>query len=283
VPDERRIRGVGGVGLAVRVWPDGAGAPFVLVHGLASSARLWDGVAAELQALGHPVAALDQRGHGQSDKPTRGYDFATVTSDLVAVIDGIGFDRPVLAGQSWGGNVVLDLAWRRPDLMRGIVCVDGGTIELKRRFRRWGTVAHAMAPPTLTGTTRRELEDRITALHPDWPDAGIAGVMACFEDLPDGTVRARLSRDNHLEILRHLWKHRPSRLYADIKVPVLLLPADDGHTDWGPDKRAGVDAAAAAIPHARVHWFTADHDVHAQHPDQVAAVMHAATEDGFLA
>jgi len=46
--------------------------PFVLVHGLASNARLWDGVARRLAGAGHSSAAVDLRGHGRSDKPDTG-------------------------------------------------------------------------------------------------------------------------------------------------------------------------------------------------------------------
>jgi pimeloyl-ACP methyl ester carboxylesterase len=277
------VSGVGGVELSVRAWSGGEGRAFLLVHGLASSSRLWDGVADSLQRLGHPVVAVDLRGHGESDKPSSGYDFPSVTGDLVEVIHATGLERPVVAGQSWGGNVVLDLAWRHPDLTAGVACVDGGTIELQRRFPDWEAAATAMAPPVLAGVTRVQIEARIREAHPDWPESGITGVMACFEDLPDGTVRARLSRDNHMAILRHLWEHRPSALYPDIKVPVLLLPADDGQGAWARDKRSAVDAALASLPRSRVQWFEADHDVHAQHPDLVARELHDAAEDGFFA
>ena len=83
---------------------------FVLVHGLASNARLWDGVGSCLAELGHASVAVDQRGHGSSSKPDHGYDFETVTDDLAAVIEQ-ALGRPaVLAGQSWGGNVVVEFA-----------------------------------------------------------------------------------------------------------------------------------------------------------------------------
>jgi hypothetical protein len=41
-------------------------------------------------------------------------------------------------------------------------------------------------------------------------------------------------------------------------------------------------AAAAAIPGARIRRFAGDHDIHAQHPDELASVMHDMTTDGFL-
>ena len=49
---------------------------WVLTHGLASNARLWDGVARRLAEAGHRVVTVDQRGHGQSSKPDDGYDVA---------------------------------------------------------------------------------------------------------------------------------------------------------------------------------------------------------------
>jgi len=54
-----------GVRLRVRTWP-GAGRPYLLVHGLSSNARLWDGVAARISGAGHPVYAVDLRSHGES-------------------------------------------------------------------------------------------------------------------------------------------------------------------------------------------------------------------------
>src|SRR6476660_8857533 len=110
-PATRRIEVAPGVELAVRSWDGAGGRPFLLIHGLASNAHLWDGVANRLADLGHAVTAVDQRGHGQSDKPDIGYDFTTVTDDLAAIVAALGYERPVVAGQSWGGNVVLELAW----------------------------------------------------------------------------------------------------------------------------------------------------------------------------
>src|SRR5262245_12931377 len=69
---EQRI-GVNGLTLRVREWPTD-GPPIVLAHGLASNSRIWDDVAARLARRYH-VVALDQRGHGLSDRPTDGFTF----------------------------------------------------------------------------------------------------------------------------------------------------------------------------------------------------------------
>ena len=62
---------------------------FVMVHGLASNARLYDGVAETLAKWGYGSIAIDLRGHGQSSKPSTGYDHATISRDLYAAITAL--------------------------------------------------------------------------------------------------------------------------------------------------------------------------------------------------
>ena len=272
----------GGVTVHANVWTGGDERPFLLVHGLASNARLWDALAERLDDLGHPVTAVDQRGHGLSDKPDDGYDFVTVTDDLARVIESLGWDRPVVVGQSWGGNVVLELAHRLPDLVAGIACVDGGTIQLADRIPVWEDAAARLSPPAITGTPFDQVDSMFHQMHPNWPESGIQGALACFEVRSDGTVAPWLTLERHLKILRALWEHRPADVYPEITVPVLLVPADSGDVSWTADKRAGIAAAEAALPISRTKWFTADHDIHAQYPIELADLIHACVEDGFF-
>jgi len=237
---------------------------------------MWDGVASQLAALGHPVAALDQRGHGRSDKPDHGYDFATITDDLRAVLDGLGWSRTIVAGQSWGGNVVVELAARHPDSVAGIVCVDGGWIELSQRFATWDACAEAMAPPQLVGTPVGAFRARLRAAHPDWPPESIDGFLGCFEVRDDATVAPWLTRDRHMRILRELWDHHPSASYTAVTAPVLLVPAlaaDQSPLSAGFGSSAS--AAAAAMPLARLCGMVGDHDLHAHHPVELAQLLHS--------
>jgi len=283
-----RVPVADGVDLAVDTFvPDGAPADgvasFVLVHGLASNARMWDGVAARLVERGHAAATVDLRGHGRSAKPDGPYDMATVADDLAAVIGALGWERPVVAGQSWGGNVVLELANRHPDATRGIVCVDGGWLEPCAAFDSWEACEVRLAPPRLAGRQRKEIEGYIRGAHADWPETGIAGTLSNFELRPDGTIAPWLTYDRHIAVLRGLWDHRPSEIYAGIRTPVLLVPAETGADERVTQKREGVDMAMDRLPHARVHWIEGDHDIHAQHPVEVADVMLDQVADGFFA
>lgn len=72
----------------------------------------------------HRVVAIDQRGHGESDKPVGPYTPAALADDAAFVIARLGLDRPVVLGSSMGGAVALELAAGHPDLVRGLVLLN---------------------------------------------------------------------------------------------------------------------------------------------------------------
>jgi pimeloyl-ACP methyl ester carboxylesterase len=280
----QRIEVAPGVELVVDTWAASDGpspaatrgeppSTFVLVHGLSSNARMWDGVATRLTDRGHPVVTPDLRGHGRSSKPEGPYDVPTVAADLASLITSLRLDRPVVAGQSWGGNVVLELAAHDPGRVRGVVCVDGGWLEPSGLFATWEDCAAVLAPPRLAGLHRSDIEGYIRGAHADWPETGIAGTLANFEVREDGTVAPWLTFERHLAVLRGLWDHHPSLVYPDVHAPVLLVPAAGGDPERDAQKHRDVDRALAMLPDARARWFTGDHDIHAQHPVELADVM----------
>jgi pimeloyl-ACP methyl ester carboxylesterase len=246
---------------------------------------MWDGFAEALARLGHRSVAIDLRGHGHSTKPDSGYDFATVTDDVAGVIRDVGWSRPVVVGQSYGGNVVVELAARHDDLVGGVVAVDGGTIQLQDRFDSWADAEHALRPPPLAGMASSRMIALLRSSHPDWPHSGIEGALANFEHLPDGTLRPWLTLERHLMILRELWGHRPAERLAEVTVPVMFVPADNGAVAWTHDKEASIATATLGlrVPHRTVWFRPADHDLHAQHPERLASVLHSALEEGFFA
>jgi pimeloyl-ACP methyl ester carboxylesterase len=289
--DTHRIPVADGIELAADTWaPDGANdggdpdadghpagrVPFVLVHGLASNARTWDGVAARLASRGHPVVTVDLRGHGRSSKPDAPYDVPVVADDLARLIEAMDLARPIVAGQSWGGNVALELAARHPDSVRGIVCVDGGWLEPSATFESWEACREVLAPPRLAGLQRADIERYIRGAHPGWPETGIAGTLANFEVRADGTIAPWLTFERHIAVLRGLWEHHPTERYAAVPVPVLLVPVEAGGAagdDRAGRKRDDVARALGALPIARAHWMRGDHDIHVQRPAELADVM----------
>ena len=272
-PRERRVA-VSGLTLRVREWA-AAGPPIVLVHGLASNSRIWDAVAPRL-AERHHVVALDQRGHGLSDRATDGYTFEQVVADLDGVIKTLNLDRPTLVGHSWGGNVVLQFAATHSGTIHGLVLVDGGFIELSAfPGRNWEQVRVDMAPPDLTHMTLDELLER-SSTREYWNAAGEATLRTSFEVGPDGRISPRLRREDHLEILRALWEQKPSALYRQVTVPTLLVPArrpdaTGRAAEMAPLREQLVANAAASLKNGRLLWMeNTVHDIPLQRPAELA-------------
>jgi pimeloyl-ACP methyl ester carboxylesterase len=262
----------GRVALHVRTWrrPADTGLPVLLVHGLASNARLWDGVARHTVGAGHPTYAVDLRSHGESPATDSGFDTATAAGDLDAVCAALSLDRVVVAGQSWGGNVVVQFAARFPARVEALVLVDGGWIDLRRQFASWEACVAKLRPPEIDGTPVERIRRSIADGHPDWQDWAVDATVANLRVDADGKVHRRLSVPHHLEIVRSMWDDPPSRYYASIAAPTALVPA--GQRGWDADHPARAAAEAIADVIVRIS-DGADHDVHAQRPDLVAATI----------
>jgi pimeloyl-ACP methyl ester carboxylesterase len=109
---------VNGVRLAYEISGTGE-IPLVMVHGGLLSQQNWDWVAPHL-AKSFRVVTYDRRGHGESERPSGQGSIHDHVADLAALIEHLELAPAWVAGQSYGGNVVLRLAGERPDLLRGI-------------------------------------------------------------------------------------------------------------------------------------------------------------------
>lgn len=250
----------------------------LLVHGLASNARLWDGAAALLESAGYSTVQVDLRGHGLSDKQDTGYDFPTLAADLAGLISG-RMKPPVMAvGQSFGGNLVLDLAVRYPEIVSSVVCVDGGFIDLASQFGDWEKCVAALTPPPLTHLTPASLAEAATELYSGWPPEGIQAQLANLEETEDGFIRHRLALPHHLAILRAMFDQSPLLLAEACQQPALVVAAENelaGKSDH-------VDAFVKRLRRGRAVWLRGHHDLHAEQPANLVDTIRQSLNDGFL-
>jgi pimeloyl-ACP methyl ester carboxylesterase len=276
----------GPVALRARSWSGGSARPYLLVHGLSANARLWDGVAGHLAAAGHPVLAVDLRGHGASadvpdtdtDDPDASATDPTQTAalDLDAVCVDLGWSAPVVAGHDWGANVALQLAADRPDLVHGLGLVEGGWLHLSDQWRNLDEAWGLLAPPRFDGTGTTALRKSLRAGHPDWSAAAIEATLANLHEREDGDVTPWLERERHRAIIGSMLRHQPRTLYKRILCPVRLLAVFSAAGP--PRKRAQVAEALAGLADAELVEFPgADHDLHAQQPERVAQVLETLT------
>ncbi|MDO0913197.1 alpha/beta hydrolase [Streptomyces sp. DT2A-34] len=113
-----------GVRRVCRDW-GGPGQPLVLPHGLAGHAGEWDGPARRLSSR-YRVVAVDQRGHGASERHPRDVSRAACVADVVAVVEQPALRRPALVGQSLGGHTAMLTAAAHPGLVRALVLIEAG-------------------------------------------------------------------------------------------------------------------------------------------------------------
>ncbi|WP_330280900.1 alpha/beta hydrolase [Streptomyces sp. NBC_00588] len=97
----------------------------MLLHGLAGHAGEWD-VLAGMLSCRYRVVAVDQRGHGASERLPRDVSRAAYVADVIAVVDQLALQRPVLVGQSLGGHTAMLAAAAHPGLVRALALVEAG-------------------------------------------------------------------------------------------------------------------------------------------------------------
>jgi pimeloyl-ACP methyl ester carboxylesterase len=272
---ERRVL-ADGVRLLIRDGGEGR-RPALLLHGLASTSRIWDLVAPRLASAGVRAIAVDQRGHGRSGKPSSGYGFERITGDALAVIRALGLRRSVVVGHSWGANVALELAVRRPRSVRALVLVDGGFLNLQDRFD-WPTAKRVLAPPEIAGTPLDEFLRRVGEVLGGavevTPEVEAIALSLMRVDRA-GRIHPRLSRANHLRILHALWQQDAVGLLRRVRVPTLVIaartrPGAPDPAEFQEAKRRAVGVVRAIGDPVRFEWMDGIHDLPLQRPEALA-------------
>ncbi|WP_159810689.1 alpha/beta fold hydrolase, partial [Cellulomonas citrea] len=99
----------------------GPGRPLVLLHGNGESHRVFDRLVRELP--GRRLVGLDSRAHGRSPRGHGPLSIASMADDVAGALAALGLTDVDLLGYSDGGNIGLELAIRRPDLLHALaVC-----------------------------------------------------------------------------------------------------------------------------------------------------------------
>ena len=111
-------------GVRVAYHQVGAGDPAIIfIHGAYSNRRGF-GFQEEYFSPDHRCVAVDLRGHGESDKPDQLYTMDQHRHDVAELIRHSGLEKPVLVGQSMGGQVIIAAAAHHPELVGAIASLD---------------------------------------------------------------------------------------------------------------------------------------------------------------
>jgi pimeloyl-ACP methyl ester carboxylesterase len=182
--------------------PGPAGPKLLLVHGFTGAKEDFADHLDHWATLGWHAVAPDLRGHGTSSAPagTDGYTLKAFASDVVALVDELGWDSLVLLGHSMGGMIAqlaaLELGPRR---LRGLVLMDtshgpiGGIDEelialAKSVVTEGGMPALVEAMRDQGGALDTEANQRVLATRPGYREFGDAKSLACSPDMWIGVV-----------------------------------------------------------------------------------------------
>jgi pimeloyl-ACP methyl ester carboxylesterase len=113
------------VKLEVLDW-GGSGRPVVLLTGLGNDAHVYDQFAPKLTGAYH-VYGITRRGFGASSAPAptgNAYDADRLGDDVLAVIDSLKLNKPVLVGHSIGGEELSSVGLRHPEKVSGLIYLD---------------------------------------------------------------------------------------------------------------------------------------------------------------
>ena len=217
--------------LAVTV--QGTGQPVVLIPGLFGSSFGYRHVMASLAAAGYRAVGVEPLGMGISSRP-RDADYSlTAQADRVAaVLDSLSISGAVFVGHSLGASIAMRVAYRRSDLVRGIVSIEGGpgetaTTDGFRRWMRFAPVARMLdARRIMQQMLYREMQE--LSYDGSWVDRDIvrsytAGLVADYR----ATIGA------YQQMARSEEPERLGDHLAQIACPVALLIGEVEH-DSGP-------------------------------------------------
>ncbi len=208
---------------AVRYHVGGAGAPLLLLHGLAGSTQNWVEVLPELLSR-YRVISVDLPGHAGSAPLRRSASMGDFAAVAAAVLEAEAAGSALVAGHSFGGLVALRLARTRPELVRGLLLVSPAGIATTRRAARAIVLASAtVRPGRLVAPLRHRFADRVwyrRAVFRPW-------FVADADDLTAGATHGLLAAQRqHADTkiaARAMLADDPRRELAELSCPALVL------------------------------------------------------------
>lgn len=233
---------------------ESGGEPIILLHGYTDS---WLSYSTVLPLLDrkYRVYILDQRGHGDSDRPASGYALQQFADDVIAFMDVMGINQATIVGHSMGSFVGQHVAVAAPDRVKRLVLSGSAT--------------------TIRNAVVSDLQREVNALKDPIPEKFVRDfqVGMAFQPLGDEFTKAVIRESLNIparvwrEVMAEMLSPKAQVELAKIKVPTLIL--------WGDKEtvfpRSEQDLLLAALPNARLKVYEdTGHAMHWERPERFA-------------
>jgi pimeloyl-ACP methyl ester carboxylesterase len=257
---------------SLQVDTSGAGQPVVLIPGLFGSEFGFRKLVPLLHDAGYRTIVIEPLGIGSSGRPQRAdYSLSAQANRIAGVLDSLRVRQALVIAHSIGGSEAFRLAYRRPDLVRGMISIEGGPTEaavtptFKRalRFAPWIKLFGGIK------LVRRKIRSMLIASSGDssWvTDEAVAGYTAGAARNLDATLKAYIAMANAHEPEK-LWPH-----LSDVRCPVRLVVGGVPHD-------GDVNQAEVRLLQRTVRAFAIDsvpgagHFIYEEQPQAVIAAL----------
>ena len=263
----------------------GEGRGLILLSGLSDTAHRFSRFAEKLTKKFH-VYGITRRGFGKSSSPAptpENYGSDRLGDDVLAVIDALHLEKPIVAGHSIGGDELSSIGTRHPEKVTGLVYLDAlgpGAFYDEENPNTWMELIE----------TKRNIERLLELLQQGGPDVLPAGIalqkevrtldimltsdIAFWKTIPEDIVKADAARPRLNPVLIALLNGR--RKYTTIKGHVLAICAipagkDEMSREIRKNQLRKIDAFEKANPNARIIRIeNADHYIYESNEADVA-------------
>jgi pimeloyl-ACP methyl ester carboxylesterase len=249
-------------------------APLLLLHGLGATKASWLPIVPQL-AANHRVVAVDLPGFGASSKPNGRYSAAWFAERMFELLDALELDSALVAGNSMGGRIAIEMAMTRSDRVDAIACLCPATafsyrpaVQVVRLLRPELSLVPLPLPRSQVIGGLKQLFAKPGRLHPSWYDSAVDDFLAVWR-----SPRARLA---FFRSLRNIYLDEPmgekgfwTRL-SRVDTPALFIY---GRRDALITHHFSYKVRRTA-PQARVEvWADCGHVPQIEHPERTAEAM----------
>jgi pimeloyl-ACP methyl ester carboxylesterase len=278
---ESRFTHANGINLHYEDWR-GSGPTVICLHGITSQAHTWDQVAGALSPR-YRVIALDQRGHGDSEKPAAGYSNADFAADLESFTQSLGLRTFILIGHSMGGRIAGYYAGVHPERLSQLIMEDppfprqpgqGASPIIERENNRPPSFATMEDAVTFLGS-EADLGSTTPYAERWGPEVMRRRVQDAMRQRADGAWEWKYSHRSVLNILEQGQIQGDGPIMENAKkvtCPTLLIRGAESHVCTPENAKA----IQAAFPNCQV--VTVPNVSHGIHAEQFEAFIAAVKE-----
>ncbi|REB07080.1 alpha/beta hydrolase [Sporosarcina sp. BI001-red] len=244
----------------------------VFLHGM-GSAGLSFGELAQLILNDYHVVSFDLPGHGGKAPLPNEEDYSpeNLAQRLSKSIKALGLTEIFLVGHSWGAHLALYVAGHSPEMVKGLILLDGGYFQqdsdgdsLAQQLKNVDTFTEQVRYASWEEFLKSEKGD-----SPRWSKEIEAGRLAQVTEI-DGEIRLAISPFTAKAVIKGTYQQQTATIFPKVLSPVLLMRSTLP-IEVEDDRRTAIEYLVRKIPQVEVYAIpNTSHDIYRDAPETIA-------------